>query len=199
VTVPAEAVDVTTPAGVTASAEAVDRTAPAEAVATALRAELAERAGAEARLRGQLADARAELEAGSATQSCLDAAHGELREAIEELRLLVEQETAQRTELESSATVTAARVAELEAELTAVRGALAASVVARDAAASEAEGLRAELDRLGAELASARIQAEGRSGAGLAEAQAMLAEARELTSRLRSAHARPADRNGELG
>lgn len=169
----------------------------APVLAAALRVELDQRAVAEARLRGQLAETRAELEARSDAQSLLEAAHCELREAIASLRGLVDLEVRRRAELESTASETAASVAELETELVAAREQLAASVVARDAAASEAQGLRAELERLGAELASARGEAQRHTGE-LAEAQAMLAEAHELTSRLRAAGAerQPAERNG---
>ncbi len=159
--------------------------APAQALAGALRAELERRAAAEAGLRGMLADARAELHARSATQSRLEAAHDDLRAAIEELRRLVEREASRRGELESTAIGLTTRVAELEAELTAVRAELAVTVVARDAAGTEAAGLRAELDRLGADLAGARAQAQGRAGA-IAEAQAMLAEAQAMSFRLRA-------------
>lgn len=188
-----------------------------EALCAAVRVELEERAAGEAQLRGQLADARAELAARSAIQTRLEAAQDELRDAIEELRRLVEHEVARRAQLESAAEEAAARVVELEAELAGARrdqeaelaaargeleaelaGArrdLAACIVSRDAANSEAQGLRCELDRLGAELAVAREESD-RHG-DLAEARAMLVEAHELNMRLRAAGREPADRNGD--
>jgi hypothetical protein len=65
-----------------------------------------------------------------------------------------------------------------------LRQQLAASHIARDAALAEAGGLRAELDRLGGELAALREQS-GPSGGDLGEARQLLADARALTQRLR--------------
>jgi hypothetical protein len=65
-----------------------------------------------------------------------------------------------------------------------LREQLAASEISRDAALGEAAGLRAELDRLGTELAVVREQS-GPPGGDLSEARRLLADARALTSRLR--------------
>ncbi len=61
---------------------------------------------------------------------------------------------------------------------------LAAAQVSRDAAISEAGGLRAELERLGAELTVMREQVTAHGG-DLGEAQRLLADARALTEQLR--------------
>jgi hypothetical protein len=157
----------------------------------ALRAELGRRAREEAALRGQLTDAQAQLAAQTANRKRLEATHAELRRELEELRSAMER----RAEVESRAVVLAARVDELQAELEAVandrealeselarvRANLATSEVAREAAQGEAAGLRAELDRLGAELSQARQQA-GRGE--LEEAESLLAEARQLRARM---------------
>jgi chromosome segregation ATPase len=158
----------------------------------ALRAELDERAVGSAQLRGALADAQADLEARGATQARLEATHGDLRRELQDLVGLVAQESTRRAQYESEAEVMAARVAELEHEL-AERGAelselqvtLAAATVSRDAAVSEASGLRVELDRLGIELARAREQAGSHAG-DLADAQTLLSDARALSARLRA-------------
>ncbi len=69
-------------------------------------------------------------------------------------------------------------------EAAVLREQLAAAHVARDAALGEVGGLRAELERLGGELAVAREQG-GSAGNELSEAQQLLADARALTERLR--------------
>jgi chromosome segregation ATPase len=71
-------------------------------------------------------------------------------------------------------------------EAAVLREQLAAAHVARDAALGEVGGLRAELERLGGELAVAREQGGG-AGNELNEAQQLLADARALTERLRGA------------
>lgn len=168
-----------------------------EGTANALRAELKERAVAEAQLRGQLAGARAELDGRAAGQDQLEAAQADLRAQLAQLVELVEQEDSRRSDVESRAVVLAAEVADLQSqvgelraardtaieELAAARAELAQTAVAREAAAGEAAGLRAELERLGGELAVAR--GAGEAGGHLEEAQALLEEARALSSRLR--------------
>ena len=57
--------------------------------------------------------------------------------------------------------------------------------MSRDAAAGEVAGLRAELERLGSELAITR-EHQSAQGADLGEAQRLLAEARSLSEQLRS-------------
>ncbi len=71
------------------------------------------------------------------------------------------------------------------AELSALRDQLAAAQVSREAAAGEVAGLRAELERLGSELAITR-EHQSAHGADLGEAQRLLAEARSLSEQLRS-------------
>jgi predicted nucleic acid-binding Zn-ribbon protein len=73
---------------------------------------------------------------------------------------------------------------ELGRELSTLRKDLATSEVAREAAQSEAAGMRAEVERLGRELVGARENV-GDHMAGLAQAEALLAEARALTASLR--------------
>jgi hypothetical protein len=167
----------------------------------ALRAALSERAQSEAQLRGRLADAAAELEARAGVQARLEVAHGELRAELAQLGELVEGQDARRAEVESRAITLAAQVARLEEELAGARAAvererertarelaelrtgLASSEVAREAALSEASGLRSELERLGGDLAAAREHVGEREG-GLGEAEALLAEARALRTRI---------------
>jgi hypothetical protein len=66
----------------------------------------------------------------------------------------------------------------------ALREQLASAHISRDAAISEAGGLRAELERLGAELTVMREQVSAHGG-DLGEAQRLLADARVLTEQLR--------------
>jgi hypothetical protein len=70
-------------------------------------------------------------------------------------------------------------------EAAALREQLASAHISRDAAISEAGGLRAELERLGAELTVMREQVSAHGG-DLGEAQRLLADARVLTEQLRS-------------
>ena len=70
-------------------------------------------------------------------------------------------------------------------EASALREQLAAAQVSRDASISEAGGLRAELERLGAELTVMREQLTAHGG-DLGEAQRLLVDARALTEQLRS-------------
>ena len=69
-------------------------------------------------------------------------------------------------------------------DLYALREQLATTQVSRDAAGAEAESLRAELDRLGTELAVSREQLAAQGG-DLGEAQRLLADARAMTEQLR--------------
>jgi hypothetical protein len=70
-------------------------------------------------------------------------------------------------------------------EAAALREQLATAHISRDAAISEAGGLRAELERLGAELTVMREQVSAHGG-DLGEAQRLLVDARALTEQLRS-------------
>ena len=69
-------------------------------------------------------------------------------------------------------------------ETASLREQLAAAQIVRDAAVAEAGGLRAELTRLGSELASTREQG-GAAGGELEAAQQLLQDARALTAQLR--------------
>jgi hypothetical protein len=71
-------------------------------------------------------------------------------------------------------------------EAASLREALAVTTISRDAAVAEAGGLRAELSRLGSELAVTREQAGvGDGDAELGVAQQLLEDARALTAQLR--------------
>lgn len=178
---------------------------PGDGVIPVLRAELAERAAAQGRIQGELADTKAELAARVANQERLRATHEQLRAELERLSGLVRQHDNQRAEVESRAVVLAAELSDAQAqvgdlvatreelraerdvllhEVASLRAALAAGIVTSDAATAEAEGLREELERLGAELGGAR-QALGSQESGLDEAEALLGEARALTASLR--------------
>lgn len=157
-----------------------------EQTVAALRAELHERAGSEASLRGQLTEARAELEGRAVAHGRLEAAQQELREQLEELRGLVEGQLGRLAEAEEAHERLGAERDLLAAEVAQLRDALAASRVASDAAGAEAAGLRAELERLGAELGHTRAQDTGGDGP-LDEARSLLAEAQALREKLAGA------------
>jgi chromosome segregation ATPase len=76
-----------------------------------------------------------------------------------------------------------AALGDLRGEFDELRGLVAASEVARDAAVTEAAGLRSELERLSSELAGVRSR-QAADDMGLSEAEALLAEARALRARL---------------
>jgi hypothetical protein len=146
-----------------ATAEAAPvETARTDALVAALRAELRERAAAEARLRAELSKAQGELDRRIAVQGELQSIQAELEEEFGHLRDLIEQERVSRGEVES-------RAAQLHAEL--------------EAACGEAEGLRSELDRLGSELADVR-GSRAPAATGLSQAQELLAEARAVRTKL---------------
>ena len=69
-------------------------------------------------------------------------------------------------------------------ETASLREQLAITSISRDAAVAEAGGLRAELSRLGSELAVTREQA-GAGDSELGMAQQLLEDARALTAQLR--------------
>ena len=133
----------------------------------ALKAELESRVAGEAQMRGQLADARSQLEGRAVAQERLEAAHAELRREFDGLRALISQEQERQAQERAQA----------KADLT-------TTVVTRDAALSEAAALRSELDRLGVELSDARRQA-GMREATVSEAEELLAEARALSASMR--------------
>lgn len=136
----------------------------------ALRAELRTRAGVEAHLRGQLADVAAELEARTEASAWLEGVLVELREELEQLRSLIGSRSDAEHEGDHAT-----------AELARVRVELVTSEVAREAAAGEVAGLRAELERLAGEKARGVLAGEG---SRLGEAEALLAEARALRTRV---------------
>ena len=135
----------------------------------------AEVAAARSELNRRLAEARAEAE------SQVAAVRGGTEARVAAARAEAEsQVAAARGEAESQ--VAAAR--RWADEAATVREQLATAQISREAALGEAAGLRAELDRLGSELAVSREQ--GGSAAGdLSEAQQLLADARALTAQMR--------------
>jgi hypothetical protein len=175
------------------------------------RGELVDAAEERGRFAERLAELREELvrarEAGedrlASARSDFDqqlaAARSEAEAAIEAARAETEAMlAATRSHSDSRVTAAEAQVARLNQRLTELqdderhrfeesarlREQLAASQISRDAALGEAEGLRAELDRLGTELAVVREQS-GPPGGDLSEARQLLADARALTQRLR--------------
>jgi predicted nucleic acid-binding Zn-ribbon protein len=157
---------------------------------SALHNELEQRSAEAARLRGALADAQSELEARAATQAGLEATHGELRGELQQLIAAVARQRAEfeqwRSDAEAQQGQLRRQLSEATAtrdEAVALRERLAAASVSRDAAISEVAGLRAELERLGTELAVTREQL-GAQGGDLGEAQRLLADARALTEQL---------------
>jgi hypothetical protein len=83
-----------------------------------------------------------------------------------------------------AAAVAQSAVEHREAEVGSLRGELAASHVAREAALSEVAGLRSELSRIGTELAVTRERVTSESG-DLGQANRLLAEAKALADQLR--------------
>jgi chromosome segregation ATPase len=143
-------------------------------------------------LRAGRAAARAELDAARTER---DGARGEreaAREALSRARAEADQELADvRARGDAQAREHGERVAVLitgerrrAEEAATLREQLAAAHVARDAALGEAGGLRAELERLGSELAALHEQG-ATAGTDLSEAQQLLADARALTEQLR--------------
>jgi uncharacterized coiled-coil DUF342 family protein len=171
----------------------------ARAERDAARAEL-ERARAETETaRHEIEQLRAELEAQLSrvrddTEARLSAARAELDVHLQTARHEFEQQAAAiRNQGDAEAARLDERLAEATAgerrraqEAVALREQLATAQISRDAALSEAEGLRGELERLGTELSVTREQASG-PGADLGEAQQLLADARALTEQLRGA------------
>jgi hypothetical protein len=116
-----------------------------------------------------------------AVESTLD----ELRSELERLRVAVQD---QRREIEAQRREIGDQHREIEDQRRAVenvRQQLATAEVAREAAVSEAAGLRSELERVGSELAVTRERAETEAGE-LGEARRLLADARALAEELRT-------------
>jgi hypothetical protein len=176
----------------------------------ALRAELEQRTADAVEIRAALAHARSELESRSSSDGELEATLSELRGELDRLRTALHeqrgtlrQRTEQLAELReqvATAQANAELLAELreqvataqanaelrDAEATTLRGDLAAAHVSREAAASEAAGLRSELERVGSELAVTREQVDTES-VHLQDANKLLADARALAEELRAA------------
>jgi hypothetical protein len=93
--------------------------------------------------------------------------------------------TAEVADLRAGMAATQAGHRQHDAELAALRDQLASAEVSRDAAVVEAAALRAELERLGSELAVTR-EHHAAQGGDLGEAQRLLAEARSMSEQLRS-------------
>jgi hypothetical protein len=144
-----------------------------------LRAELQQRAAAEARLRGELAQLRSELEARSASHGRIDHTHEQLRIELRELRDLV-----------SSLSGLAAERDALAKRVETLESALAAITVSRDTARREAEELRRQLEQLA--MHPPTDQAGHLPSSAIEEAEALLAEARSLRTRIRRPSTKPA-------
>jgi hypothetical protein len=168
-----------------------------ESVRADARRELeAARADAERELESERADARRELEAARvAAQRDAEAERASGRSELEAERARATEQLAELTAARDAATRDAATLSQRVAavtgthqqyadELAALREQLATAQVSREAAAGEVVGLRAELDRLGSELAVSREQMSAQGG-DLGEAQRLLADARALTEQLR--------------
>ncbi|MGZ4174312.1 MAG: hypothetical protein ACXVQR_07530 [Solirubrobacteraceae bacterium] len=127
------------------------------------------------RLREALGRAQAELSGRLAQQQRFDAARAELQNELERVRAELAHERARGSEVERRSDAADRRAESLRAEL-------AGLTVARDAAIQEAAGLRAELQRLGSAL-TAVDQRTGPDASAIAEAEALLAEARSVRGR----------------
>jgi chromosome segregation ATPase len=151
----------------------------------ALHAELEQRTGETTRLRGAVADLQSELTARAAAQAGVEAMLGDLRAELHRLREIIEQRSREheRALAEAQAERAAARDA-LACERAAAQRRIAQLTVSRGAALSEVAGLRAELERLGAEGAAAREELTAHSG-NLGEAQRLLDDVRALADDLR--------------
>jgi hypothetical protein len=122
-----------------------------------------------------------------------------VREELDRAREQAAMATAARDEAEAEQAQARERASSLEERLmahgdaeqrqaqeaSALREQLAAAQVSRDAAISEAGGLRVELERLGAELTVMREQVTAHGG-DLGEARRLLVDARALTEQLRT-------------
>jgi chromosome segregation ATPase len=187
-----------------ARSELADVRAELEGVRAELEQARADRDGARGELDGRLATARAEFDQQlAAARAEGEAAIAAARREAEAETELARQETetmlaaargdadARTGAAQAEARDLAARLREHAAgerrraeEAAVLREQLAAAHVARDAALAEAGGLRAELERLGAEVAVLREQT-GHAGDELSQARQLLADARALTERLR--------------
>ena len=129
-----------------------------------------------ARLREALGRTQADLDGRVAQQQRAEAGRSELQTQLERLEAEFDRERGRRSEAEGRVDTLRRRVEGLRAEL-------AAAGVARDAALEEAGGLRVELDRLGSALTAVHEQT-GPDASAIAQAEALLAEARSIRGRL---------------
>jgi hypothetical protein len=179
-------------------------TAASEAIVGALRAELQQRAGAEAQLRAQLTATKAELDGRAAHQTELETTHEALRSELQELVSLIEEESGRRVELESRAEALAAEAGELHKrveeanssrtrlvqqaaklsdELLQLRGAAEQHDAERVLFEARTAELTGQLDALGRQLAESEVGRESAS----AEVAALRAELDRLGAELADA------------
>jgi hypothetical protein len=145
-----------------------------EAAHGELRAELQQLVSAVARQRAEFDEWRAEADA---QRSHLQQ---QLSEATEARDAHAGEAAALTGQLAAASSVDRRR----DEDASMLREQLATASVSRDAAISEVAGLRAELERLGTELAITREQL-GAQGGDLGESQRLLADARALAEQLR--------------
>jgi hypothetical protein len=171
---------------------------------SALRSELRERATELAQLRGALADARSQLDAGAATHVQMETTHAELRAELEQLIELVEQEGVRRAELERARDAerreSSQRLDDLERRAVELQQLVSERDAALEERAEELSALRRKQERelsglheqherelagVGQELAALRASAQRDI-----DARASLEHrARELSAGLAEAHA----------
>jgi hypothetical protein len=176
-------------------------TGATEAIVAALRAELQQRAAAEAQLRAQLTATKAELDGRVTHQTELEATQKELRSELQQLIPLIEEESARRAEVESRAEALAAELAELHGrveeanssrtrlvqqaaklsdELLQLRGSAEQHDAERVLFEARTTELTGEVDALGRQLAESEV---GRESAN-AEVAALRAELDRLGAEL---------------
>jgi hypothetical protein len=179
-------------------------TGASDAIVGALRAELQQRAAAEAQLRAQLTATKAELDGRAGHQTELETTHEALRSELEQLVLLIEEESARRVELESRAEALAAEAGELHKrveeanssrtrlvqqaaklsdELLQLRGAAEQHDAERVLFEARTAELTGQVDALGRQLAESEVGRESAS----AEVTALRAELDRLGAELADA------------
>jgi hypothetical protein len=176
-------------------------TGATEAIVAALRAELQQRAAAEAQLRARLTATKAELDGRVTHQTALEATQKELRSELQQLVPLIEEESARRAEVESRAEALAAELAELHQrvekanssrtalvqqaaklsdELLQLRGAAEQHDAERVLFEARTAELTAEVEALGRQVAQSEVGRESAS----AEVTALRAELDRLGAEL---------------
>jgi hypothetical protein len=164
-------------------ATAEDRRAAAETERDRLREELE---GAREQGRRDLEVERRDLEAERrAAQAAVDAERARAADELASLTSARDVFAAEVADLRGRLAASQLGQQQHAVELSSLRDQLAAAHVSRDAALREAAGLRAELERLGSELA-VRREHQAAQGGDLGDAQRLLAEARSLSEQLRS-------------